>query len=279
MGSVRSATLCLFPHRSLIVKRPEDDTPRSATETFNYFNYFTEIEEEFVRRRGKPMFISPLDWALVESWKNAGIPLHIVLRAINEAFDALDARKHRFRKVNSIFYCEQAVETTFADYRLSQVGSAPTDRPDLQPQAQTERAAPTSAFSKETLLAFINSSLRDLESAVTRAQENENEDVRQAMARAQRRLHEIASEIEGARQISDEALEQDFDAIDRMLLQAASLSLGEKRMADLHREAEAQLKAYKKKIDEKIYAKTVENFINRRLREIHLIPRLSLFYI
>ena len=74
-------------------------------------------------------------------------------------------------------------------------------------------------------------------------------------------------------------MEQDFDAIDRMLLKAASLSLGEQRIADLRQEAEAQLKVYKKKIDEKIYAKTVENFINRRLREIHLIPRLSLFYI
>ena len=261
------------------MKRPKDDTPPSAPETFNYFNYFTEIEEEFVRRRGKPMFISPLDWALVESWKNAGIPLHIVLRAINEAFDALDVRKLRFRKVNSIFYCEQAVETTFAEYRLSQVGSAPTDGPDLLPAPQTVRAAPSSAFSKETLLAFINSSLRDLETAVTRAQENESQDVIQAMERAQRRLHEIAREIAGASQVSDEALEQDFDAIDRMLLKAATLSLGEQRMADLRLEAEAQLKVYKKKIDEKIYAKTVENFIYRRLREIHLIPRLSLFYI
>ena len=261
------------------MKRATDDTPPGAPETFNYFNYFTEIEEEFVRRRGKPMFISPLDWALVESWKNAGIPLHIVLRAINEAFDAVDVRKLRFRKVNSIFYCEQAVETTFAEYRLSQVGSAPTVGPDPVPSPQIATATPTSAFSKETLLEFINSSLRDLDTALTRAHEKESQEVLQAMERAQSRLHEIAREIAGARQVSDEALEQDFDAIDRMLLKAASLSLGEQRIADLRLEAEAQLKVYKKKIDEKIYAKTVENFINRRLREIHLIPRLSLFYI
>ena len=79
-------------------------------ERLNYFNYFTEVEEEFVRRRGKQLLISPMDWALVESWKDAGIPLHIVLRSINESFDSYDARAQKHRKVNSIFYCQQAVE-------------------------------------------------------------------------------------------------------------------------------------------------------------------------
>jgi hypothetical protein len=260
------------------VKRTKDENQSSATETFNYFNYFTEIEEEFVRRRGKPMFISPLDWALIESWKNAGIPLHVVLRAINEAFDTLDARKHRFRKVNSIFYCEQAVETSFADYRLAQVG-APLPPNDKSKPSFTDRTVPTSAFSRETLLDFLNSSYRDLEGAGKRAVENEKQDVFQAIERAKKRLSEIVKEIEGASQISDEALEHDFDGIDRMLLKAASASLGEKQMEVLRAEAETQLKAYKKKIDEKIYVRTVENFIFRRLREINLIPRLSLFYI
>ena len=42
----------------------------------NYFNYFTEVEEHFQRARGTSLFLlSPLDWALIESWKNAGVPL------------------------------------------------------------------------------------------------------------------------------------------------------------------------------------------------------------
>ena len=42
----------------------------------NYFNYFTEIEEHFQRARGTGLFLlSPLDWALIESWKNAEVPL------------------------------------------------------------------------------------------------------------------------------------------------------------------------------------------------------------
>jgi hypothetical protein len=74
------------------------DTNAGPAERLNYFNYFTEIEEEFVRRRGKPLMISPMDWALVETWKTAGIPLHIVLRAINQAFDGYDARAQKHRK-------------------------------------------------------------------------------------------------------------------------------------------------------------------------------------
>jgi hypothetical protein len=101
------------------------DSSAAPAERLNYFNYFTEVEEEFGPPACKPLLISPMDWALVESWKNAGIPLHIVLRAINQAFDAYDARAQKYRKVNSIFYCQQQVESTFADYRLAQVGGEP----------------------------------------------------------------------------------------------------------------------------------------------------------
>ena len=46
----------------------------------NYFNYFTEIEEHFQRRRGGILLLSTLDWALIETWKDAGIPLEAALR-------------------------------------------------------------------------------------------------------------------------------------------------------------------------------------------------------
>ena len=53
---------------------------------FNYYNYFTEIEEHFQRTRGTSLFLlSPLDWALIESWKNADVPLEAVLRGTGRA--------------------------------------------------------------------------------------------------------------------------------------------------------------------------------------------------
>ena len=119
----------------------DEESGATATDRLNYFNYFTEVEEEFVRRRGKPLLVSPMDWALIESWKNAGIPLHIVLRAINRAFDAYDARPRRYRKVNSVFYCQQEVESSFADYRLAQVGGGPEGEKDVSARKPGAKAA------------------------------------------------------------------------------------------------------------------------------------------
>jgi DNA repair ATPase RecN len=83
---------------------PDDDWPR------NYFNYFTEIEEHFQRARGTSLFLmSPLDWALIENWKNAGVPLEAVLKGIDEAFEKWRSRKSKRRQVNGLAYCAQAV--------------------------------------------------------------------------------------------------------------------------------------------------------------------------
>src|SRR5271165_2410571 len=76
----------------------------------NYFNYFTEIEERFQKARGTGLFLlSPLDWALIETWKNAGVPLEAVLRGIDAAFEKWRSRKRRGQAVNSLAYCTQAV--------------------------------------------------------------------------------------------------------------------------------------------------------------------------
>jgi len=72
----------------------------------NYFNYFTETEEHFRRARGTSLFLmSPLDWALVESWKNSGVPLEAVLRGIDAAFEKWRARKVKTQMVNSLAFC------------------------------------------------------------------------------------------------------------------------------------------------------------------------------
>ncbi len=68
----------------------------------NYYNYFTEIEETFIRRRGKNLLLSPLDWALIEAWQEREVPLHIVLRGIEKVFDLIDKQPHRKRTVKSL---------------------------------------------------------------------------------------------------------------------------------------------------------------------------------
>jgi len=232
-----------------------------------------------VRRRGKPMFISPMDWALVESWKNAGIPLHIVVRAINESFDAYDSRTRKYRKVNSIFYCQQTVETMFAEYRQSQVGAPPPEATAETEKKQASSTPYTSAFSKEVLKEFLQRSEHELKAAELFASEQNRQQIEDALQRARRRLLDLLKELDSAAAVNDEHLEHDLDSIDRMLLKTINTSLDKEELLQIREEAEAQLKSHKKKMDKKIYERTVENFTARRLRELNRIPRLSLFYI
>src|ERR687889_2371712 len=94
----------------------------------NYFNYFTEIEEAFIRRRGKHLLVSPLDWSLMESWKKMGIPLHVVLRGIEKAFDSYESRP-RNRSVKTLYYCQEEVEAQFAEWVESQTGARADEAP------------------------------------------------------------------------------------------------------------------------------------------------------
>ena len=101
-------------------------TPMQEELRLNYYNYFTEIEETFVRRRGKHLFLSNLDWALIESWKQIGVPLHVALRGIEHAFDSYEA-KPRKRSVKTLFYCQEEVEAQYAEWLEARVGLEDTD--------------------------------------------------------------------------------------------------------------------------------------------------------
>ena len=96
----------------------------------NYFNYFTEIEEHFQRRRGTILLLSTLDWALIETWKDAGIPLGAALRGIDAAFERWERRPSKTRKVNSLAYCAQEVLAAAEEMKEAEVGTARGDKPD-----------------------------------------------------------------------------------------------------------------------------------------------------
>src|SRR5580693_5889621 len=99
----------------------------------NYFNYFTEIEERFQQRRGSILMLSTLDWALIETWREAGVPLEAVLRGIDDAFDKHDAQQlrstRRTRKVNGLAWCAQAVLEAVEQSREAAIGAQPTTEP------------------------------------------------------------------------------------------------------------------------------------------------------
>src|SRR5580700_1609049 len=120
----------------------------------NYFNYFTEIEEHYLRRRGTHLLLSTLDWALIETWKSAGVPLEAVLRGIDEAFDKYDRKPTKTKKVNSLAFCSQAVLTAAEDMKEAAVGAA-----------ASEKRQPEPGFDAAQIAAFLRENAERLEKA------------------------------------------------------------------------------------------------------------------
>lgn len=88
-------------------------------------NYLLEVSDLFLRRRGSTLTLSPLDWQTITEWELQGIPLRVVLRAINDVFDKYEMQpKKKQRPVKSISYCAEEIETAFGNWLELQVGKS-----------------------------------------------------------------------------------------------------------------------------------------------------------
>lgn len=241
------------------VPRPADDihSKGSTYQPLNYFNYFTEIEDAFIRRRGKHLLLSPLDWALIEGWQERGIPLHIVIRAIETVFDGFEKQPNQNRTIKSLFYCREEVEAQFAEWTAAQVGGHSDGSRELEGQ-----------FSREAIVEHI-------EKAITAIKAIEEPGLREDLDRAVARLEELLDN-----------LGDDFEYIDRTLydiesfLDRAMLSNTEKEhLKRLKKEVTSQLKLYKSAMDTDSYKNTLDLMLLKCLREDLGIPRLGLFYL
>lgn len=220
----------------------------------NYFNYFTEIEETFIRRRAKNLLLSPLDWALMEVWHEGGIPLHLVIRAIEQVFDNFDKNPGP-RSIKGLMFCREEVEAQYDEWLKAQAG-----KPD-----ETSTTAPFSASEIRDHLHGLSASLR-LNTSVNLA-----EDIDRACAR----LAEIADNI------NDNLEQVDLSLKDvETLLDEALLSKSDRGSFDLvKRETDKELRPYKSTMNAESYKSTHRLMLLKRLREEENIPRLSLFYL
>ena len=240
----------------------------------NYFNYFTEIEGEFVKRRGSHMLVSPLDWTLIETWKRRGIPLHVVLRGINSSFDGYDQRLNRGRKVNSLFFCQQEVEALYQEYVESRVGASNgAVGGDGGGAAQNGAAA---QFAPATIVEFLKVQCE----ALWRMEAKQiDHTFRETLNRVSERLSQIIDDLETSGVISPELLEMDLMMIEEVILDGLKEQAGEEKRRQLRKEAGEKLRRYKQSMEREVYEQTAANFVAQRLREIHEVPRLSLFYL
>jgi hypothetical protein len=235
----------------------------------NYFNYFTEIEDAFVRRRGKHLFLSPMDWALMETWKEQGIPLHIVLRGVEKSFDSFEARPRK-RTVKSLLYCQEEVEAQYAEWVEARVGSSPGSD-------TTEPDSDKTPFSFAAISEHLKRGRGTLaELARTR---NKEDDLAEALTRATVLLVDIEKDFASGATFDTRKLEDSLTGLERML-NDAMLSVADRNGLDeLKKEVKDQLKPYRAQMEAAAYKQTFDNLLLERLRKQFAIPRLSLFYV
>jgi len=218
--------------------------------TQNYFNYFTEIEEHFQKARGTGLFLlSPLDWALIEAWKNSGIPIEAVLRGIDSAFEKWRKRpvQARIHRVNSLAYCAQAI-------------AAETQAlANATPIARKESAPP---FALDDIRAFVT---------------------RNTAALIEAGQPDLAASLEGLDLdvlYSDlEQLEQRLTAIEEKMIARLRAGASDEALFDARRALDLDLKPYRGKMSTSQLAMLEKQFLDRRLLEAAKLPRLSLFYL
>ena len=215
----------------------------------NYFNYYTEIEEHFQRARATSLFLlSPLDWALLESWKNSGVPLEAVLRGIDAAFEKWRARKVKTQMVNSLAFCAQAVLTE----AQIMAGTA-------QPKARREAAPP---FALEDLRRYLEGNAAALP---------------ESCAEIAVSLRKLAAEAE--QHYSDlEALEQRLTVLEEKMIAAARAQQTEEQALAIRQELDRQLRPYRGKMTADQLSMLEKQYLERNLLEKSGLPRLSLFY-
>ncbi len=258
--------------------RTVDEPPRPADDlVVNYFNYFTEIEEHFARRRGKHLMLSTLDWAMIECWKDMGIPLHVVLRAVDRVFDAHAARP-RGRLINSILYCQQEVMACFEEYRHARIGareeSEGASRED--PGGSPPSAAP---FSPAMVADYLERGQEALRRVALTHPEPEFAPLREAIERVIARLDAVLEDVRATPELDFETLERELGRLEKILLDALLACVPEDHVREIRREGERQLKEYKKRMAKELYEQTLENYVTKRVREDYGVPRLSLFYL
>jgi hypothetical protein len=237
----------------------------------NYFSYFSEIEDTFVRRRGKHLLLSPMDWALIESWKERGVPLHVALRAIEHAFDSYEA-KRRKRSVKTLLYCQEEVEAQYAEWLESRVGS----HEEAQEKGEDDAKSP---FPRAVVLAHLARSREELMELADARRQTSADEFCEALTRATALLEELENDYAAAAQPDARKLEESLTGIERMLDETIRKTVADEDLNSANAELDAQLKPYKRHMDKAAYAETRENLLRKRLRELLGVPRLSLFFL
>jgi hypothetical protein len=234
----------------------------------NYFNYFTEIEEHFQRRWGAQLLLSTLDWTLMETWKDAGIPLEAVLRGIDTTFEHHERRPTRkARKKNGLGFCVQEVLTAAEEMKEAAVGAA---NPDPESHRQ-------SGFQTSEIAAFLRINAEQLEAAKLPAAKGI--DATPLARETANTLREIAADLEAKTTPPRlEDVERRLTVAEEKLFAVLLAATPDEQIITARAEADRELAPYRRKMPSAQIEQLQKQYVHKRLLEKYGLPRLSLFY-
>jgi len=233
----------------------------------NYFNYFTEIEEHFQKRFGGALLLSTVDWALIEMWKDAGIPLEAVLRGVDVTFDHYERRPSKTRKVNALGFCTQEVLAAAEDMKEAAVGAAKSER--------TNAAA--AGFQPSEIAAFLRRNAQQLESA--NFPEGAGVSGKQLAEETANTLRELAAGLDTAKSLPRlEDVERRLTVLEEKLFAVLLAATPDEPIVALRAEADRELAPYRRKMPGPQIEQLQKQYVHQRLLGKYGLPRLSLFY-
>ncbi|HYL95753.1 MAG TPA: hypothetical protein VET69_08110 [Terriglobales bacterium] len=238
----------------------------------NYFNYFTEVEEHFHRRRGSTLLLSTLDWALIETWKDAGIPLEAVLRGIDATFDRYENRPARPRKINGLAYCSQEVLAAAEEMKEAAVGAR---RETKEPAGLN--AAEISAFLRRNADALEELMSGRPDSRGTGAIKRLPEPARPVIEDAVKSLPNLAESLATVTPRWED-LERRLTVMEEKLFAALLAATPDDELVAVRAQADRELAPYRRKMPAAQIEQLHKQFVHKRLMEEYGVPRLSLFY-
>jgi hypothetical protein len=236
-------------------------------EEWNYFNYFTEIEEYFWKKRGSHLLVSPLDWAIMETWQKAGVPLEAVFKGIDSAFESYGrSRRGAGKPLKSLAYCTDAVLDAAEEANQAAAGRAPANF-----------AAKPSPFGRDELRQFFRQNSEMLRAVANR--QLEKPELVTLWEEALRALQSCMALLDSPTPLDVEDLERRLTLLDERIHAGMLLHASEELLLRLRREMDSALSAYRRKMKAGQLALVEKQFLQKRLLEEFRVPRLSLFYL
>ncbi len=229
----------------------------------NYFNYFTEIEEYFWKKRGTALLISTLDWALIDSWKEAQIPLAAVLQGIDRAFEKHESRRNQARRVNSLAYCHQEIVAVAAEKQRSTLHHGSEGEP----------------FPREELAGFLDRNAAALENASRQFEEQGRPESAATFRSLAASLAELATAAISNAPMNLEETEQRLSVLEEKMFATLQQAAEENELVAIRSEMDRELASVRRRMGAEQIALIQKQFLQRKLLEAAELPRLSLFYL